>query len=156
MPLWAEISFVVPGFRGMIHLTKDRMHERRVGMKTIISTPDAPKAIGPYSQAVRYGDLLFVSGMLGMDPKTGEMAGTDIESQAVRILENLKAVVEAAGMTLQNVLKSTVFLKDMNDFAKFNEIYGRYFPEAPPARETVQVAKLPRDAAIEISVICGK
>lgn len=156
MPLWAEISFVVPGFRGMIHLTKDRMHERRVGMKTIISTPDAPKAIGPYSQAVRYGDLLFVSGMLGMDPKTGEMAGTDIESQAVRILENLKAVIEAAGMTLQNVLKSTVFLKDMNDFAKFNEIYGRYFPEAPPARETVQVAKLPRDAAIEISVICGK
>jgi len=156
MPLWAEISFVVPGFRGMIHLTKDRMHERRVGMKTIISTPDAPKAIGPYSQAVRYGDLLFVSGMLGMDPKTGEMAGTDIESQAVCILENLKGVIEAAGMTLQNVLKSTVFLKDMNDFAKFNEIYGRYFPEAPPARETVQVAKLPRDAAIEISVICGK
>jgi 2-iminobutanoate/2-iminopropanoate deaminase len=125
-------------------------------MKTIISTPDAPRAIGPYSQAVRYGDLLFVSGMLGMDPKTGEMAGTDIESQAVRILENLKAVIEAAGMTLQNVLKSTVFLKDMNDFAKFNEIYGRYFPDAPPARETVQVAKLPRDAAIEISVICGK
>jgi 2-iminobutanoate/2-iminopropanoate deaminase len=130
----------------MIHLTKDRMHERRVGMKTIISTPDAPKAIGPYSQAVRYGDLLFVSGMLGMDPKTGEMAGNDIESQAVRVLENLKAVIEAAGMTLQNVLKSTVFLKDMNDFAKFNEIYGRYFPDAPPARETVQVAKLPRDA----------
>ena len=125
-------------------------------MKTIISTPDAPKAIGPYSQAVRYGDLLFVSGMIGMDPKTGEMAGTDIESQAVCILENLKGVIEAAGMTLQNVLKSTVFLKDMNDFAKFNEIYGRYFPEAPPARETVQVAKLPRDAAIEISVICGK
>jgi 2-iminobutanoate/2-iminopropanoate deaminase len=140
----------------MIDLTKDPMHERRVGMKTIISTPDAPKAIGPYSQAVRYGDLLFVSGMLGMDPKTGEMAGTDIESQAVRILENLKAVTEAAGMGLQNVLKSTVFLKDMNDFAKFNEIYGRYFPDAPPARETVQVAKLPRDAAIEISIICGK
>jgi 2-iminobutanoate/2-iminopropanoate deaminase len=156
MPLWAEISFVVPGFRGMIHLTIDRMHKRRVGMKTIISTPDAPKAIGPYSQAVRYGDLLFVSGMIGMDPKTGEFAGTDIESQAVRILENLKAVIEAAGMTLQSVLKSTVFLKDMNDFAKFNEIYGRYFPDAPPARETVQVAKLPRDAAIEISVICGK
>ena len=124
-------------------------------MKTIISSPDAPKAIGPYSQAVRYGDLLFVSGMLGMDPKTGEMAGTDIESQAVCILVNLKAVIEAAGMGLKNVLKSTVFLKDMNDFAKFNEIYGRYFPEAPPARETVQVAKLPRDAAIEISVICG-
>jgi len=125
-------------------------------MKTIISTLEAPKAIGPYSQAVRYGDLLFVSGMLGMDPKTGEMAGADIDTQAIRVLENLKAVTEAAGMGLKNVLKSTVFLKDMNDFAKFNEIYGRYFPESPPARETVQVAKLPRDAAIEISIICGK
>lgn len=124
-------------------------------MKKIINTPDAPKAIGPYSQAVRYGELLFVSGMLGMDPKTGEFSGTDVESQAVRALENLKAVIEASGMSLQNVLKSTVFLKDMNDFPKFNEIYGRYFAESPPARETVQVAKLPRDAAIEISVICG-
>jgi 2-iminobutanoate/2-iminopropanoate deaminase len=139
----------------MIRLINDRMHERRDGMKTIISTLDAPKAIGPYSQAVRYGNMLFVSGMLGMDPKTGEMAGADIETQAIRVLENLKAVVEAAGMGLKNVLKSTVFLKDMNDFAKFNEIYGRYFPESPPARETVQVAKLPRDATIEISIICG-
>jgi 2-iminobutanoate/2-iminopropanoate deaminase len=125
-------------------------------MNAIIQTPNAPKAIGPYSQAVRYGDLLFVSGMLGMDPKTGEFTGPDIEKQAMQVLENLKAVIEAAGMSLQNVLKSTVFLKDMNDFAKFNEIYGRYFVDAPPARETVQVARLPRDAAIEISVICGK
>ena len=125
-------------------------------MKTIINTPDAPKAIGPYSQAVRYGDLLFVSGMIALDPGTGEMAGADIEAQAVQVLENLKAIVEAAGMSLQNVLKSTVFLRDMNDFAKFNEIYGRYFAEAPPARETVQVARLPRDAAIEISVVCGR
>jgi 2-iminobutanoate/2-iminopropanoate deaminase len=125
-------------------------------MKAVINTPDAPKAIGPYSQAVRYGDLLFVSGMLGMDPKTGEFAGPDIEAQAIRVLDNLKAVIDAAGMNLQNVLKSTVFLRDMNDFAKFNEIYGRYFKDMPPARETVQVARLPRDAAIEISVICGK
>jgi 2-iminobutanoate/2-iminopropanoate deaminase len=125
-------------------------------MRTTIQTPNAPKAIGPYSQAVRYGDLLFVSGMLGMDPKSGEFAGSDIEKQAVQVLENLKAVIEAAGMSLQSVLKSTVFLKDMNDFAKFNEIYGRYFKDAPPARETIQVARLPRDAAIEISVICGK
>jgi 2-iminobutanoate/2-iminopropanoate deaminase len=125
-------------------------------MRTIIETPNAPRAIGPYSQALRYGDLLFVSGMLGMDPKTGELAGPDIEAQAIRVLDNLKAVIDAAGMNLQNVLKSTVFLKDMNDFAKFNEIYGRYFKDAPPARETVQVARLPRDAAIEISVICGK
>jgi 2-iminobutanoate/2-iminopropanoate deaminase len=125
-------------------------------MKTIINTAGAPKAIGPYSQAVRYGDLLFVSGMIALDPGTGEMAGADIEAQAVQVLENLKAIVEAAGMSLQNVLKSTVFLRDMNDFAKFNEIYGRYFAEAPPARETVQVARLPRDAAIEISVVCGR
>jgi 2-iminobutanoate/2-iminopropanoate deaminase len=140
----------------MIRLINDRMHERRDGMKTIISTLEAPKAIGPYSQAVRYGDLLFVSGMIALDPRTGDMAGVDIETQAIRVLENLKAVTEAAGMGLKNVLKSTVFLKDMNDFAKFNEIYGRYFPDAPPARETVQVARLPRDASIEISVICGK
>ena len=124
-------------------------------MKTIVTTAGAPAAIGPYSQAVRHGNLLFVSGTLGMDPKTGEFAGAGIEAQAVQVLENLKAIVEAAGMTLENVLKSTVFLKDMNDFAAFNAIYGRYFPATPPARETVQVARLPRDAAIEISVICG-
>ena len=125
-------------------------------MKTIINTAGAPKAIGPYSQAVRFGDLLFVSGTLGMNPKTGEFAGAGIEAQAAQVLENLKAIVEAAGMSLQNVLKTTVFLRDMNDFAAFNEIYSRYFAEAPPARETVQVARLPRDAAIEISVVCGK
>ena len=90
-----------------------------------------------------------------MDPKTGELVGAGIEAQAVQTLENLKVIVEAAGMGFQNVLKSTVFLRDMNDFAKFNEIYARYFSSEPPARETVQVARLPRDAAIEISVICG-
>jgi 2-iminobutanoate/2-iminopropanoate deaminase len=124
-------------------------------MKRIVTSAAAPAAIGPYSQAVRHGNLLFVSGTLGMDPKTGELAGAGIETQAVQTLENLKAIVETAGMNLQNVLKSTVFLRDMNDFAKFNEIYARYFPSEPPARETVQVARLPRDAAIEISVICG-
>ena len=124
-------------------------------MKSIVEAAAAPAAIGPYSQAIRYGDLLFVSGTLGMDPKAGEFAGAGIEAQAVQVLENLKAIVTASGMTLGNVLKSTVFLRDMNDFAKFNEIYARYFPSEPPARETVQVARLPRDAAIEISVICG-
>lgn len=124
-------------------------------MKNIVTTAGAPAAIGPYSQAVRHGNLLFVSGTLGMDPKTGEFPGAGIEAQAVQVLENLKAIVGAAGMTLENVLKSTVFLRDMNDFAAFNAIYARYFPADPPARETVQVARLPRDAAIEISVICG-
>ena len=124
-------------------------------MKSIVEIAAAPAAIGPYSRAVRYGDLLFVSGTIGMDPKTGELVGAGIEAQAVQTLENLKVIVEAAGMGFQNVLKSTVFLRDMNDFAKFNEIYARYFPSEYPARETVQVARLPRDAAIEISVICG-
>jgi len=124
-------------------------------VKSIVEIAAAPAAIGPYSRAVRYGDLLFVSGTIGMDPKTGELVGAGIEAQAVQTLENLKVIVEAAGMGFQNVLKSTVFLRDMNDFAKFNEIYARYFPADPPARETVQVARLPRDAAIEISVICG-
>ena len=124
-------------------------------MKSIVEAAAAPAAIGPYSQAIRYGDLLFVSGTLGMDPKAGEFAGAGIEAQAVQVLENLKAIVTASGMTLGNVLKSTVFLRDMNDFAKFNVIYARFFPSEPPARETVQVARLPRVAAIEISVICG-
>jgi len=124
--------------------------------RKIISTPNAPKAIGPYAQAVQYGDLLFVSGMIPLDPKSGELLTGDFEAEVVRVLENIKAVVEASGMSLKNVLKSTVFLQDLGNFAKFNEIYGRYFNDILPARETVQAAQLPRDASIEISVICGK
>ena len=124
--------------------------------KKIISTPNAPKAIGPYAQAVRYGDLLFVSGMIPIDPKTGELLTGNFEAEVTLVLENLKAVVEAGGMSLKNVLKASVFLKDLGLFGKFNEIYGRYFGDVLPARETIQVAKLPRDASIEISVICGK
>ncbi len=123
--------------------------------KKIISTPNAPKAIGPYAQAVRYGDLLFVSGMIPIDPKTGELLTGNFEAEVILVLENLKAVVEASGMSLKNVLKASVFLKDLCLFGKFNEIYGRYFDDILPARETVQVDQLPRDASIEISVICG-
>lgn len=126
------------------------------GERKIISTPDAPKAIGPYAQAVQHGGLLFVSGMIAIDPKTNEQVKGDFEKEVTLVLENLRGVVEAAGMGLGNVLKATVFLKDMNDFAKFNEVYGRYFAGILPARETVQVARLPRDASIEISVICGR
>lgn len=124
--------------------------------RKIISTPHAPKAIGPYAQAVQYGDLLFVSGMIPIDPKTGELVTGDFEAEVIRVIENIKAVVEASGMSLKNVLKSNVFLKDLGNFGKFNEIYGRYFGDILPARETVQAAQLPRDASIEISVICGK
>src|SRR5512136_1291652 len=124
--------------------------------RKIISTPNAPKAIGPYAQAVRYGELLFVSGMIPIDSKTGELLTGDFDAEVSLVLENLKAVVEAGGMSLKNVLKVSVFLKDLGLFGKFNEIYGRYFGEVLPARETIQVAKLPRDASIEISVICGK
>ncbi|MGO9136345.1 MAG: RidA family protein [Syntrophales bacterium] len=124
--------------------------------KKIISTPNAPKAIGPYAQAVRYGDLLFVSGMIPIDPKTGELLTGNFEAEVTLVLENLKAVVEAGGMTLKNVLKVSVFLTDLGLFGKFNEIYGRYLGDVLPARETIQVTKLPRDASIEISVICGR
>ena len=124
--------------------------------RKIISTPNAPKAIGPYAQAVQYGDLLFVSGMIPLDPKTGKLITGNFEAEVVRVLENIKAIVEAGNMSLKNVLKTTVFLKDLDNFAKFNEIYSRYFGEILPARETVQVAQLPRDVSIEISVICGK
>ena len=124
--------------------------------RKIISTPHAPKAIGPYAQAVQYGDLLFVSGMIPLDPKTGELLTGTFEAEVVLVLENIKAVVEASGMSLKNVLKSTVFLKDLGNFGKFNEIYGRYFGNILPARETVQAAQLPRGVSIEISVICGK
>jgi 2-iminobutanoate/2-iminopropanoate deaminase len=124
--------------------------------RKIISTPNAPTAIGPYAQAVSYGNLLFVSGMIPIDPKTGELLTGDFEAEVALVLENLKAVVEASGMSLKNVLKVSVFLKDLGLFGKFNEIYGRYFGDVLPARETIQVAKLPRDASIEISVICGR
>ncbi len=124
--------------------------------KEVVSTPDAPQAIGPYSQAIRYGDLLFVSGMIPIDPKTGEVLTGDFEAEVKLVLENLKAVIEAAGMSLSNVVKTTVFLRDLAQFSIFNSIYAGYFGEKPPARETVQPAKLPRDASIEISAICGR
>ena len=124
--------------------------------RKIISTHDAPAAIGPYAQAVRYGNMLFVSGMIPIDPKTDELLTGDFDAEVTLVLENLKTVVEAGGMSLKNVLKVSVFLKDLGLFGKFNEIYGRYLGDVLPARETIQVAKLPRDASIEISVICGK
>jgi 2-iminobutanoate/2-iminopropanoate deaminase len=122
-------------------------------MKQVILTDRGPKPIGPYSQAVRTNGFLFVSGQVALDPKSGEFVGTDIRQQTERILENLKAILEAAGVSLSHVVRTTVFLKDLNDFAAMNEIYARYFTAAPPARSTVQVARLPKDALVEIDVI---
>ena len=124
-------------------------------MKKIISTDNAPAAIGPYSQAVLYGDFLFVSGQIAFDPDTGELVDGDIEIQTKRVLENVKAIIEAAGMKLENVVKCSCFLSNMEDFVRFNSVYESYFGESAPARETVEVARLPRDVQVEISAICG-
>ena len=124
--------------------------------KIPIATANAPAAIGPYSQAIRIADFLYTSGQVALDPSTGLIVEGGIEPQTTRVLENLKAVLEAAGADLAQVVKTTVFLKDMNDFAAMNAIYGRYFaPEGvvAPARSTVEVARLPKDALVEIEAI---
>ena len=125
-------------------------------MKKIIVTKDAPQAIGPYSQAIQYGAFLFVSGQIALDPKTGNLVEGDIEAQTEQVLKNVAAIIAAAGMSLQDVVKCTCFLKDMNDFAKFNAVYENYFGKSLPARETVEVARLPKDVRVEVSAICGK
>lgn len=124
-------------------------------MREIIATDRGPKAIGPYSQAIRANGFLFLSGQIALDPKTNEFVNGDIRQQTERVLENIKGVLEAAGVNLHHAVKTTVFLKDMNDFAAMNEVYGRYFSSAPPARSTVQVARLPKDVLLEIEVIAA-
>lgn len=125
-------------------------------MRKTIATPNAPQAIGPYSQAIQYGNLLYVSGQVAIDPATGDIVDGDIEVQTDRVLQNITAIIEAAGMSLQNVVKCTCFLKNINDFAKFNAIYESYFGKILPARETVEVARLPKDVLVEVSAICGQ
>jgi len=125
-------------------------------MNEKIATPNAPQAIGPYSQAIRYGDFLFVSGQIAIDPQTADIIEGDIEAQAEQVLKNITAIIEAAGMSLQDVVKCTCFLKDMNDFVRFNGVYEKYFGEILPARETVEVSRLPKDVRVEVSAICGK
>lgn len=124
-------------------------------MRDTVLTDRGPKPIGPYSQAIRANGFLYVSGQVALDPKTGEFVGADIGQQTQRTLENVKGILEAAGSNLHHVVKTTVFLKDMNDFAAMNEVYAKYFPSAPPARSTVQVARLPKDALVEIEAIAG-
>jgi len=122
-------------------------------MKKIISTDHAPKAIGPYSQAVVVNGMAFLSGQIPIDPVTNQLIEGDVVAQTLRVLENMKIVLAACGSSLEQVVKTTVFVKDMGEFAKINETYARYFPENPPARSTVEAARLPRDVRVEIECV---
>jgi 2-iminobutanoate/2-iminopropanoate deaminase len=122
-------------------------------MREVVSSPGAPAAIGPYSAGVRAGNLLFLSGSIPLDPATGQVVPGDIAAQATRAMENIKALLTAAGADFANIVKTTVFLADMNEFAAMNEVYAKYFVAPFPARSTVQVARLPRDVRVEIEVI---
>jgi len=125
--------------------------------KEVISTKNAPAAIGPYSQAVRAGNILFLSGQIPIDPKTNQLIATEtIEEQTKLVIENLRAVLEANGMTLADVVSTQVFMKDLNEFPRMNAVYGTYFKEAPPARATIEVSRLPQDVKIEITAIAVK
>lgn len=125
-------------------------------MRKTVATPDAPAALGPYSQAVWANDILFVSGQLGIDPKTGDMPGRTAAEQAEQVLKNLGAILGSQGLSFANVVKATVFAKDMNDFKAVNDVYAKYFTADPPARAFVEVARLPKDALVEIEVIAVK
>jgi 2-iminobutanoate/2-iminopropanoate deaminase len=122
-------------------------------MKKTVATEHAPKAIGPYSQAIVHNGMAYLSGQIPLDPATGQMVEGDIAAQTTRVLENIKAVLEACGSGLDRVVKTTVFIKDMGEFARMNEVYGKYFGENPPARSTVEAARLPRDVRVEIDAI---
>lgn len=124
-------------------------------MKEAVSTPDAPSAIGPYSPAIRAGQLLFLSGQVALDPATAKLIGGDVKAETRRVMENIGALLKAAGLDFSAVVRTTVFLADMNDFAAMNDVYGGYFVQPYPARATVQVARLPRDARVEIDVIAS-
>jgi 2-iminobutanoate/2-iminopropanoate deaminase len=122
-------------------------------MREVIATAAAPKAIGPYSQAIRAQGLIFTSGQVAIDPATQQVVAGDVSAQTERVLMNLAAILQASGSGMEKVLRCTVFLKNMGDFGAMNEVYGRYFTQAPPARSTVEVARLPKDVLVEIDVI---
>jgi len=125
-------------------------------VREIISTSDAPKAIGPYSQAVKAGGMVFISGQIPIDPKTGMVVQSDIKTQTKLVMENAKAIIKAAGCAMSDIVKATIYLKNMADFSVVNEVYGSYFPVDPPARATVEVSRLPKDVAIEMDFIAFK
>jgi 2-iminobutanoate/2-iminopropanoate deaminase len=122
-------------------------------MRDVVATKDAPQAIGPYSQAIKANGFIFTSGQIAFDPATNQIIQGDVAAQTERVLKNLEAILKAAGSGLEQVVRTTVFLKNMGDFAAMNEVYGRFWKSAPPARSTVEVARLPRDVAVEIDVI---
>ena len=122
-------------------------------MREVIATPDAPQAIGPYSQGIKANGFLFTAGQVALDPTTGQVVPGDVAAQTERVMKNLAAILRASGSGFDKVVRCGVFLKSMNDFAAMNEVYGRYFPSAPPARSTVEVSRLPKDVLVEIDVI---
>ena len=122
-------------------------------MRDVVATKDAPQAIGPYSQGVKANGFVFISGQIAIDPASGQIIAGDVAAQTERVLKNLEAILKAAGTGLEKVVRTTVFLKNMGDFAAMNEVYGRFWKSAPPARSTVEVARLPRDVAVEIAII---
>ncbi len=124
--------------------------------KKIIRTENAPAPIGPYNQAVQFGNMLFISGQIALHPQTGELVLGDIQTETKLVMSNLEAILKEAGMDFSNIIKTTIFLMDMGQFAQVNEVYGTYFPDNAPARETVQVAGLPKGVNVEISMIAGK
>jgi 2-iminobutanoate/2-iminopropanoate deaminase len=138
---------LIPAFLLFIFGCNHTIDERQV-----ITTDRAPEAIGPYSQGILAGNTLYAAGQIGLDPASGEMAGDDLESQTIQTLENLKAVVEAAGMSMEQVVEVQVFLADINDFTRFNEIYSGYFPENPPVRAVIEASALPRNALVEVKL----
>jgi 2-iminobutanoate/2-iminopropanoate deaminase len=145
--------FLLPAATMLASLTLSDAHAKDVG-KQVISSPDAPEAIGPYSQAIKSGKTVYLSGQIAIDPKTKQLTATaSIEDQTRLVLENLKAVLAADGLTMDSIVSATVFLTDLTDFAKMNEVYATYFKKSPPARATVEVAHLPRSAKVEISAI---
>ena len=139
--------------RGLFAETREGVTQT---VRRIVSTESAPQAIGPYSQAIQFGNFVFSSGQIPIDPRTGQFVEGGIAEQTEQVLKNLSEVLRAAGVGLADVVKTTVYLADMGDFGAMNEVYGRFFPENPPARSTVQAARLPRDARVEIDVIAIK
>jgi 2-iminobutanoate/2-iminopropanoate deaminase len=147
-------NLTVAGLVGLAFCVSAGIANAQDARKSVIATPNAPEAIGPYSQAIRVGKTVYLSGQIAIDPKSNQpMGNASIEDQTLRVLENLKAVLAADGLTMDNIVSVSVFLKDFSEFAKMNEVYATFFKNAPPARATIEVARLPRDMKIEISAI---